>query len=109
MFDRAFYTNKTMNNYNQSVDHLVQSMNKSDSPFDTQAYSNYKDLVNKEREKIDTSNLTEYIYQLGYKIDTVLSKIITQLDTLLEDDFNPDNVTCSIDNKEVDCDTWEDK
>ena len=52
---------------------------------------------------------TEYIYQLGYKIDTVLSKIITQLDTLLDEDFDPNKVTCSVDNKEVDCDTWEDK
>ena len=60
--------------------------NKSGAPFDTEAYANYKALVDKEREQIDTSNLTEYIYQLGYKIDTVLSKIITQLDTILEDD-----------------------
>ena len=91
MFDRAFYTNKTMNNYNQSVDHLVQSMNKSNAPFDTQAYSNYKDLVNKEREKIDTSNLTEYIYNLGFKIDTLLSKIIGQLDTIIEKELEEEN------------------
>ncbi len=102
MFDRAFYNNsllhsnesnnnKTMNNYNQSVDHLVQSMNKSESPFDTQAYSNYKDLVNKEREKIDTSNLTEYIYNLGFKIDTLLSKIIGQLDTIIEKELEEEN------------------
>ena len=87
----------------------MTTQDKSGAPFDTEAYANYKALVDKEREQIDATNLTEYIYQLGYKIDTVLSKIITQLDTLLEDDFNPDNVTCSIDNKEVDCDTWEDK
>ena len=87
----------------------MTTKDKYSAPFDTEAYANYKALVDKEREQIDTSNLTEYIYQLGYKIDTVLSKIITQLDTLLEDDFNPDNVTCSIDNKEVDCNTWEDK
>ena len=87
----------------------MTTQDKYEAPFDTEAYANYKALVDKEREQIDASNLTEYIYQLGYKIDTVLSKIITQLDTLLEDDFNPDNVTFSIDNKEVDCDTWEDK
>ena len=94
MFDRAFYTNKTMNNYNQSVDHLVQSMNKSNAPFDTQAYSNYKDLVNKEKEQIDPDNLTEHIYKLGYRIDTLLAKLIGQLDeisTTLEEDLN-DNV-----------------
>ena len=49
--------------------------NKSEAPFNTEAYANYKALVDKEREQIDTINLKEYIYQLGYKIDTVLSKI----------------------------------
>ena len=96
-----------MTNYNELVDHQVQSMNKSSAPFDTQAYRNYKELVDKEREKIDTNNITESIYQLGYKIDTLLSKIISQLDTLIKEDFNPNNVTCSIDDKEVDCETWE--
>ena len=96
-----------MTNYNELVDHQVQSMNKSSAPFDTQAYRNYKELVDKEREKIDTNNITESIYQLGYKIDTLLGKIISQLDTLIKEDFNPNNVTCSIDDKEVDCETWE--
>ena len=96
MFDRAFYTPKTMNNYSQSVDHLVNNMNKSEAPFDTQAYSNYKELVNKEKEKIDPNNLTESIYKLGYRIVTLLAKLIGQLDeisTTLEKDLN--------DNKEV--------
>ena len=98
MFDRAFYNNKTMNNYNELVDYQVQSMNKSntfyskdDAPFDTQAYKNYKALVDKEREQIDTSNLTEYIYKLGYKIDTLLSKIISQLDTIIKEDSEGEN------------------
>ena len=77
-----------MNNYNELVDHQVQSMNKSSAPFDTQAYRNYKELVDKEREKIDPNNITEAIYQLGYKIDTLLSKIISQLDTIIE--YNKD-------------------
>ena len=108
-----------MPTYNELTDHLVSTMKpqseptdynlKSDytQPFDTQAYRNYKELVDKEREKIDTNNITESIYQLGYKIDTMLSKIISQLDTLIKDDFNPDKVTCSVDDKEVDCNTWE--
>ena len=96
-----------MTNYNELVDYQVQSMNKSEPPFDTQAYANYKELVNKEKEKISPDNLTEHIYQLGYKIDNLLTKIIGQLDTVLDDDFNPDKVTCSVDDKEVDCDTWE--
>ena len=83
-----------MPTYNELTDYQVQSMNKSDAPFDTQAYSNYKELVNNEKEKIDPNNLTEHIYKLGYKIDTLLAKLIGQLDeisTTLEEDFN-DNV-----------------
>ena len=94
MFDRAFYTHKTMNNYSQSVDHLVNNMNKSEAPFNTEAYANYKAQVNKEKEQIDPNNLTESIYKLGYRIDTLLAKLIGQLDeisTTLEEDFN-DNV-----------------
>ena len=91
MFDRAFYNMKTNNNYNELVDYQVQSMNKSQAPFDTQAYKNYKALVDKEREKIDTNNITESLYRLGYQIDTLLSKIISQLDTILEDDKGKNN------------------
>ena len=83
-----------MPTYNELVDYQVQSMSKSEAPFDTQAYSNYKELVNNEKEKIDPDNLTEYIYKLGYRIDTLLAKLIGQLDeisTTLEEDFN-DNV-----------------
>ena len=79
------------NNYNQLVDHLVNNMNKSDAPFDTQAYRNYKELVDKEREKIDPDNLTEYIYKLGFKIDTLLSKIIGQLDTIIQSESEGEN------------------
>ena len=79
------------NNYNELVDFQVQSMNKSEPPFDTQSYANYKALVDKEREKIDTSNITESIYRLGYKIDQLLSKIINQLDTLIKEDYREQN------------------
>jgi len=94
-------------NYNKLVDYQVQSM-KNHQPFDTEAYRNYKELVDKEKEKIDPNNITEAIYKLGYQIDTLLSKIISQLDALTKDDFKPTKVTCSVDDKEVDCDTWED-
>ena len=110
---------KNDNNYNECVDYLVSSMPtqspptksqqpmKDSAPFDSPAYQNYKTLVDKEREQIDASNITESLYRLGYKIDNLLSKIISQLDTVLKDEFNPDDVTCSVDDKEVDCDTWE--
>ena len=81
-----------MTKYNEVVDHLVTTMKpQSDPQFDTPAYRNYKELVNNEKEKIDTDNLTESIYQLGFKIDTLLSKIISQLDTILEDDKGKNN------------------
>ena len=83
-----------MPTYNELTDYQVQSMNKSEAPFNTQAYSNYKELVNNEKEKIDPNNLTESIYKLGYRIDTLLAKLIGQLEeisTTLEEDFN-DNV-----------------
>ena len=110
---------KTNNEYNTLVDYLASTMPtqspptksqqpmKDSAPFDSPAYQNYKALVDKEREEIDASNITESLYRLGYKIDNLLSKIISQLDTVLKDEFNPDDVTCSVDDKEVDCDTWE--
>ena len=85
-----------MNNYNELVDHLVSTMppspfdkmynqaRQSEAPFDTEAYRNYKQLVDKEKEQIDPDNLTEYIYKLGFKIDTLLNKIIGQLDEISE-------------------------
>ena len=87
-----------MPTYNQLVDHLVTTMkpqseeskwysvHKDDAPFDTEAYVNYKAQVDKEKEQIDPDNLTEYIYKLGFKIDTLLSKIIAQLDTIIEEE-----------------------
>ena len=96
-----------MPTYNELTDHLVSPMKpqseptdynlKSDytQPFDTQAYRNYKQLVDKEKEQIDPDNLTEYIYKLGFKIDTLLSKLIGQLDTIIESELEEEN-----DNKE---------
>ena len=80
-----------MPTYNELTDYQVQTMNKSEAPFDTQAYSNYKELVNNEKEQIDPNNLTEYIYKLGFKIDTLLSKIIAQLDTIIESESEEEN------------------
>ena len=81
-----------MPTYNELTDHLVTTMNpQSQAPFDTEAYRNYKELVNKEKEQIDPNNLTEYIYKLGFKIDTLLSKIIAQLDTIIESESEEEN------------------
>ena len=88
-----------MPTYNELTDHLVTTMNpQSEAPFDTQAYSNYKELVNKEKEQIDPNNLTEHIYKLGYRIDTLLAKLIGQLDEISEglDEEQNDNVEVEI-------------
>ena len=99
-----------MSKYNELVDHLVSTMPSNsppmtnnerppfvpkkvstkegnyDPPFNTEAYANYKALVDKEREQIDPNNLTESIYKLGYRIDTLLTKLISQLDTIIEEE-----------------------
>ena len=107
--------------YASQVDHLVNSMKRnspvqdvtnskkdwddfwynskeSDAPFDTQAYANYKALVDKQREQINKDGLIESLYKLGYKIDTLLGKIISQLDTLIEEDSEDENDIIEEDN-----------
>ena len=99
----------TNTNYNELIDHLVSTMKpnssvqdvtnskkdwddfwynskESEPPFDTQSYANYKALVDKQKEQINKDGLIESLYKLGYKIDTLLGKIISQLDTLIEED-----------------------
>ena len=101
-------------NYAECVDYLVSQMAsqstptdsqqtmKDSAPFDSQAYQNYKAQVDKQREKYAEMSITEMLYDLGYKIDNALGKIIDQLDTIIKDDFKSENVTCTIDDKEVD-------
>ncbi len=72
-----------MTNYNELVDYQVQSMGKSDAPFDTEAYANYKEQV-KQYQLNTNGNLTEMILRLGFRIDQLLEKIISQLDELKE-------------------------
>ena len=90
-------TPQTNNNYNELVDYQVQSMSRfeslsdtmteqSEAPFNTPAYKNYKELVDKEREQIDPNNITEYLYKLGFRIDQQLQRIIDKLDNILEEE-----------------------
>ena len=39
------------------------------------------------------------------------AKFLQSIDHLIEsmDDFDPDKVICTVDDKEVDCETWEEK
>ena len=90
------YPNETKHEYNELVDYLVSNMtlhSTKDSytqtgdinaPFDTQAYDNYKELVNKKREEMSTSELTETIMQLGFKLDQTIDKVLLQVDKIIE-------------------------
>ena len=93
---------KTDNNYSELIDHLVSTMPTSSPKSSQQSYEEYVAQVNNERAKIDVHNLTETIMQIGYKIDTALAKLIDTLDNITNDKFDPENVTCTIDDKQVD-------
>ena len=69
--------------YASKVDNLVNTMTKSEPPFDKTAYANYKSLVDKKREEIDGDNLIESIYKLGYQIDQSLERILERLDYII--------------------------
>ena len=91
---------KTNNNYNELVDHLVSTMPtssptdsqqsvKDSAPFNTQAYQNYKAQVDKQREIYSEMSITEQLYDLGYKIDTLCNQLIQVCDKILEETSPP--------------------
>lgn len=45
----------------------------------------------------------------GAKFIQSLDKLIESIDWVQLDKFDANKVTCSVDDKEVDCDTWEEK
>ena len=45
----------------------------------------------------------------GAKFIQSLDKLIESIDWVQLDKFDANEVTCSVDDKEVDCDTWEEK
>ena len=88
---------KTNNNYNELVDHLVSTMPtssptnsqqtvKDSAPFNTQAYQNYNAQVDKQREIYSEMSITEQLYDLGYKIDTLCQQLIQLCDKIIEED-----------------------
>ena len=91
----------TDNNYAECVDRLVstmpstsnptnsQQMPKDSAPFDSQAYQNYKAQVDKQREIYSEMSITEMLYDLGYKIDTLCNQLIQVCDKILEEDSPP--------------------
>ena len=88
---------KTNNNYAELVDHLVSTMPtssptdsqqtvKDSAPFDSPAYQNYKAQVDKQREIYSEMSITEQLYDLGYKIDTLCTQLIQLCDKIIEED-----------------------
>ena len=72
------------NTYASQVDHLVNTMNTSET--NNQEYEDYKEQV-KQHQLNTNGNLTEMILQIGFKIDQSLDRIIKQLDTVLKDEL----------------------
>ena len=78
-----------------------------------------RELTTKERKSFDelykeysAMSIPEQITNLkvlGRELVIRIDDIIDKLDVILNDDFDPNKVTCSVDNKEVDCDTWDEK
>ena len=92
---------KNDNYYAECVDYLVTQMAsqstptdsqqtmKDSAPFDSPAYQNYKAQVDKQREKYAEMSITEMLYDLGYKIDTLCNQLIQVCDKILEEDSPP--------------------
>ena len=59
-------------------------MTKPEPPFDGEAYSNYKKLLEETRAK-QSDNFVEEIPKVGFRLDQALAKIIDQLDNIIEE------------------------
>ena len=59
-------------------------MTKPEPPFDSEAYANYKKLVEETRAK-QSDDFVEEITKSGFRIDQALTKIISQLDRIIEE------------------------
>ena len=60
-------------------------MTKPEPPFDTEAFDNYKQQLKQYQDK-SVPQLVEEITKLGFKLDQALAKIISQLDTVIENE-----------------------
>ena len=59
-------------------------MTKHEQPFDSEAYANYKKLVEETRAK-QSNNFVEEVTKVGFRLDQALAKIIDQLDTIIDE------------------------
>ena len=53
-------------------------------PFDTEAYANYKKLLEETRAK-QSNNFVEEVTKVGFRLDQALAKIIDQLDNIIDE------------------------
>ena len=59
-------------------------MTKPEPPFDSEAYANYKKLLDETRAK-QSNNFVEEVTKVGFRLDQALAKIIDQLDTIIDE------------------------
>ena len=59
-------------------------MTKPEPPFDSEAYANYKKLLDETRAK-QSNNFVEEVTKVGFRIDQALAKIIDQLDNIIDE------------------------
>ena len=59
-------------------------MTKPEPPFDSEAYENYKKLLEETRAK-QSNNFVEEVTKIGFRLDQALAKIIDQLDDIIEE------------------------
>ena len=88
----------TNNEYAECVDRLVSTMPSQSSPtnsqqpmkdsaqLNSQTFQEYKAQIDKEREHISEVGITNALYELGYKIDTLCSQLIKLCDKILEEE-----------------------
>ena len=53
-------------------------------PFDSEAYANYKKLLEETRAK-QSNNFVEEVTKVGFRLDQALAKIIDQLDNIIDE------------------------
>ena len=59
-------------------------MTKPEPPFDSEAYANYKKLLDETRAK-QSDNFVEEVTKVGFRLDQAIAKIISQLDVIIDE------------------------
>ena len=59
-------------------------MTKPEPPFDSEAYADYKKLLDETRAK-QSNNFVEEVTKVGFRLDQALAKIIDQLDNIIDE------------------------